>query len=211
MTVAARQHDLTLHIPGPTNTMPLPTNANVQSLDALRDVRLALIAFQEKAEGAMGALRTKIDRTLAWLEQDRPLYWREQERRAYDGVATARVAYDTCRLRTVGGRHPECIEEKVALHRAKERLEYCQKKVDAVRRWNIEAGSQADDYRGRSGPLQRLLDEDVPNVVARLGRMIDAIEAYAEVNTAPTETAAVNLSPTEPAPIQSTRVDSLED
>jgi len=165
--------------------MSIPGNANVQSLDALRDVRLALILFQERAVSAMGSLRTKIDRTRAWIEQDRPLYWRDQERRAYDGVASARVAYETCRLKTVGGRHSECIEEKVALQRAKGRLEYCQQKVDIVRRAAIEVGQQSDDFRGRSGPLQRMLDEDIPNMLAMLSRMIDAIEAYATVGVVP--------------------------
>jgi hypothetical protein len=171
-----------------------PTNANVRSLDALRDVRLALIAFQERAEAALGDLRTKIDRTLAWLEQDRPLYWREQERNAYDRVATGRVAYDTCRLRTVAGRHPECIEEKVALQRAKVRLEYCQHQQEVVRRWNVEAARQADDYRGRTSPLRHRLDEDVPNVLAMLARMIDAIEAYAAVGAIPDEAVSVQLA-----------------
>lgn len=174
--------------------MPAPGHANVQSLDALRDVRLALILFQERAISAMGSLRTKIDRTRAWLEQDRPLYWRDQERNAYDRVATARVAYDTCRLRTVGGRHPECIEEKVALQRAKARLEYCQQKVDIVRRVTVEVGQQSDDYRGRSGLLQRLLDEDIPKVLAMLSRMIDAIDAYAAVGVLPDDSARVQLS-----------------
>ena len=174
--------------------MSLPGNANVQSLDALRDVRLALILFQERAISAMGSLRTKIDRTRAWLEQDRPLYWRDQERRAYDGVASARVAYETCRLKTVGGRHSECIEEKVALQRAKGRLEFCQQKVDIVRRVTVEVGQQSDDYRGRSGPLQRLLDEDIPKVLAMLSRMIDAIEEYAAVGVAPDGSAAIHLS-----------------
>ena len=174
--------------------MTSPGNANVQSLDALRDVRLALILFQERAVSAMGSLRTKIDRTRAWLEQDRPLYWRDQERKAYDGVASARVAYNTCRLRTVGGRHSECIEEKVAMQRAKARLEVCQQKVDIVRRVNVETGQQADDYRGRSGPLQRLLDEDIPNVLARLSRMIDAIEAYAAIGVMPDDSVVVRLS-----------------
>ncbi|MBC8117499.1 MAG: hypothetical protein H7062_24135 [Candidatus Saccharimonas sp.] len=180
--------------------MPAPGHANVQSLDALRDVRLALILFQERATSALGGLRTKIDRTRAWLEQDRPLYWRDQERKAYDGVASARVAYDTCRLRTVGGRHPECIEEKVALQRAKARLEFCQQKVDVVRRVNVDVSQQADDYRGRTGLLQRLLDEDVPNVLAMLSRMIDAIEAYAAIGVLPDDSAAVQLSagPSEP-------------
>ena len=163
--------------------MTLATNANVRSLDALRDVRLALIAFRERASSALGSVRSKIDRTRAWLEQDRPIYWAEQERRAYDGGATARVGYETCKLRTVAGRHPECIEEKIALQKAKARLEYCQQKIVTVRRWVIEAGRQSDDYRGRAGALQRLLEEDIPNVLARVSRMIDALEAYAEVGS----------------------------
>ncbi|MBC8117713.1 MAG: hypothetical protein H7062_25265, partial [Candidatus Saccharimonas sp.] len=98
------------------------------------------------------------------------------------------------RLRTVGGRHPECIEEKVALQRAKARLEFCQQKVDIVRRVNVDVSQQADDYRGRTGLLQRLLDEDVPNVLAMLSRMIDAIEAYAAIGVLPDDSAAVQLS-----------------
>lgn len=170
--------------------MPGPTNANVHSIDALRDVRLALIAFGERAESALGELRSKIDRTLAWLEQDRPLYWREQERRAYDGVASARVAYETCRMKTVGGRHSECIEEKVALQKAKQRLEHCKEKMEVVRRWVVEAGRQVDEYRGRSGPLQRRLDEELPNAIAMIARMIDALEAYADIHPAEPESAS---------------------
>lgn len=166
-----------------------PGNANVQSVDALRDVRLALIAFGERTSSAMGELRSKIDRTMAWLEQDRPLYWREQERRAYDNVATTRIAYETCRLRTVGGRHSECIEEKIAHQRAKARLEYCKQKIEVVRRWNVEAGRQVDEYRGRAAPLQRRVDEELPNVVAMLSRMIVALEAYADIGPATTDPA----------------------
>ena len=170
-----------------------PGNANVHSVDALRDVRLALIAFAERVDSALGELRTKIDRTVAWLEQDRPMYWREAERRAYDGVASARIAYETCRMRTVGGRHSECIEEKVAFQRSKLRLEFCQRKIEVVRRWGAEAGSQVDEYRGRSSPLQRRVDEEVPTVIAMLSRMIDSLEAYADIQTADDQSPAVSL------------------
>ena len=178
---------------GPGGLMAGSGNANVQSLDALRDLRLALIAFGERTGTALGELRSKIDRTMAWLEQDRPLFWREQERRAYDGVASARVGYETCRMRTVGGRHSECIEEKIALQRAKVRLERCQQKMEVVRRWNVEAGRQVDEYRGRSGPLQRFLEDELPNVLAMLSRMIAAIEAYANVQPAASGETVVSL------------------
>ena len=174
-----------------------PGNANVQSLDALRDMRLSLIAFAERAASALGELRSKIDRTMAWLQQDRPMYWREQERRAYDGVASTRIAYETCRMRTVGGRHSECIEEKIAFAKAKVRLEFCKHKIEVVQQWTIKAAGQVDEYRGRSGLLQRRVDEEIPNVVAMLSRMIDALEAYAEIRSADSETTPVSLGSTD--------------
>ena len=161
-----------------------PENANVRSLDALRDLRVTLIGFAERVDLALGDLRSRIERTLSWLEHDCPLYWRDQERRAYDAVASARVAYETCRLRTVGGRHSECIEERQALQRARTRLEFCQNQCERVRRWTIEARRQVDDYRGRSGPLQRRVEDDVPLLVATLSRMIHALEGYAELRPA---------------------------
>lgn len=176
--------------------MPGSGSANVRSLDALRDVRLSLIAFGERTGTALSELRSKIDRTLAWLQQDRPLYWREQERKAYDGVASTRIAYETCRMRTVGGRHSECIEEKIAHQRAKLRLEFCKQKCEVVRRWTAEASQQSDEYRGRSGPLQRCLEEEVPNLIAALGRMIESIEAYADVRS-DNQTEAVSIGASE--------------
>jgi len=173
--------------------MPGPGSANVQSIDAVRDVRLALMSFHERTNSALDELRTKIDRTMAWLEQDRPLYWRDQERRAYDRVATTRIAYETCKMKTVGGRHPECIEEKVAHQRAKERLELCKHKVEVVRRWCVEASRQVDEFRGRCSPLKTALEQDVPNMVAMLGRMINSLEAYAEVQERPSTGATVSL------------------
>ena len=80
-----------------------PMSANVQSVDAIKDVRNALVRFQERATNAMGDLRQKIDRTVAWLELDRPNYWQDQERRAYDLVASTRVALETCKLNSALG------------------------------------------------------------------------------------------------------------
>ncbi|MEI8022187.1 MAG: hypothetical protein WCH39_28515 [Schlesneria sp.] len=159
-----------------------PMSANVQSVDAIKDVRNALIRFQERATNAMGDLRQKIDRTVAWLELDRPNYWQDQERRAYDLVASTRVALETCKLRTVAGRRSDCIEEKKAFERAKMRMEYVREKQQAVRKWMVQSGKEANEYRSRTSNFMRTLENDVPLMIAQLGRMIDAIERYAEPN-----------------------------
>lgn len=158
--------------------------ANVNSVEALQDVRAALVKFQERALTAMGDLRQKIGRTVDWLELDRPAYWRDQEHKAYDLLATTRVAFETCRLRTTGGRRSDCIEEKKAFERAKVRMEYVRQKQEAVRKWMVQAGREANEYRSRTSTFQRALENDIPLMIAQLGRMIDAIEAYSEVGTA---------------------------
>ncbi len=176
--------------------MPGPMSANVQSIDAIKDVRVALIRFQERATTAMSDLRQKVDRTVAWLELDRPNYWQEQERRAYDLVASTRVAYETCKLRTVAGRRSDCIEEKKALERAKMRMEYIREKQQAVRKWMVQAGKEANEYRSRTSNFMRTLENDVPLMIAQLGRMIDAIERYSEPNLVNvTSSSVVSSSP----------------
>ena len=171
-----------------------PTSANVHSVEAIKEVRIALIQFQERATTAMGDLRQKIDRTVAWLELDRPNYWKEQERRAFDLVASTRVALDTCRLRTVAGRRSDCIEEKKAFEKAKMRMEYVREKQQAVRKWMVQAGKEANEYRSRTSTFQRTLENDVPLMIAQLGRMIEAIEGYSDRN-APLVTTAPITTP----------------
>lgn len=171
--------------------------ANVRTVDAIKDVRMALVIFLERATNAMGELRQKVDRTVAWLEQDRPNYWREQERKTYDLVASTRIALETCRLRTVAGHRSECIDEKKAYERAKMRMEFVREKQSLVRKWLVESGREANEYRARTSTFMRMLDHDVPLMIAQLGRMIDAIESYSEVKTGNLESAPATSS-TEP-------------
>ena len=168
--------------------------ANVHTVESLKDVRNALILFQERAQMAMGDVRQKVDRAVSWLELDRPAYWRDQEHRTYDLLASCRIAYETCRLRTVGGRKSDCIEEKKAFERAKLRMDYVREKQQAVKKWMVQAGREANEYRARTGSFQRALENEVPLMIAQLARMIDAIEAYSEVQTSSTSSSPSNVS-----------------
>lgn len=155
--------------------------ANVGSAQALIEFRAALIQFQERAEAALGSLRQESQRTMRWLTQDQPHYWQTQLRRGFDHVAETRVALETCRMRTVAGHRSACIEEQVAHRKAKARLEYVQQQIDVVRRWGVKAGDETNEFLGKLGPLERSLDQELPQMIAALGHMVDAIEAYAMV------------------------------
>jgi hypothetical protein len=160
--------------------------ARVTSFEALVDFRAATATFLERAQAGVGSLRHETQRTLLWLEQEQPRYWAEEVRRSFDRVAAARTAYETCRLRTVAGHRSACIEEQQALRKAKHRLEYCQSQQDVVRQWGQRARDQADEFFGKLGPLERMLDHDLPLLIGELARRIQSLEAYVATHE-PTE------------------------
>ncbi|MDX1970577.1 MAG: hypothetical protein SFV23_25630 [Planctomycetaceae bacterium] len=155
------------------------SGAQVETTAALSDVRSALIVFAERAQAALASLRQETRSTLRWLHDEQPHYWQQELRRAYDRVASTRIEYETCRMRTVAGHRSACIEEKVAFQKAQRRLEYVQQQIEVTRRWGIQAADQANEFFGKIGPLERILDYDLPQMVAVLERMLTAIEAYA--------------------------------
>ena len=158
-------------------------SANVTSLDAMRRIKVALIRFAEDAANALGSLQQEVYRAIDWLEHDRPHYWRAQVRKSYERVAEARVQLERARMRDVAGHRPSCYDEKKALALAKQRLEFTQEKVEAVRRWAVVVREEADEYRGRLGGLERCIETDIPRTLAMLERSIAALEAYTEIRT----------------------------
>jgi len=51
--------------------------------------------------------------------------------------------------------------------------------LEVVRRWSHQAGDQVNEFFGKLNPLERMLEDDVLQMIALLERMILSIEAYA--------------------------------
>lgn len=154
---------------------------NVRSVDAIGDFRAALIVFNERVNDAITALQEQVFYALDWVENDRPRYWRQEVLDALDSVAESRNAMETNRMRKEGfGFRPSLIEEKKALALAKQRLAYCQEKVEIVKQTGIDFRQETDEFVGRLGQLQRLVETDIPKMVGLLERMILALEKYSE-------------------------------
>lgn len=167
------------------------SSARVTNIDAIVAFRAAVVSFLDRGPAALGSLRQETHRTMLWLEQEQPRYWQEQLRRGYDKIASARSNLDACRMKTIAGHRSACIEEQVALRKAKARVDYCLEQVDVTRRWALRR-EQADEFLGKIAPLDRAFQQEVPTMVAVLERMILAIEAYQDVmhvmeSDAPTE------------------------
>lgn len=165
------------------------SQANVRSLDAMRAFRVRLLEFADVAIDVTASLQQQTLSFLDWLEHDRPNFWKQYMLWSFDVIAQARSDLERCKMRTAGDHRPTCYEEKLALEAAKKRLEMAQEKVEAATRWCAFVRHEIDEFDGRRGGLQRYIETDLAKTIAVLERMIVAIEAYAEIESAAEEPA----------------------
>jgi hypothetical protein len=152
--------------------------ANVRSLDAIRQFRPAVIRFEDDVMAALTGLRTELNRTMQWLDHDCPAHWQNQIRLGFDHVNEARTQLSRKQMMTIGGRHPDCIEEKKALVRSKQQLETAQEKLKLCRQWSIKAHRAADEYQSRLGRAEQAILQGIPRMMAILERVVIALEQY---------------------------------
>jgi hypothetical protein len=162
-----------------SNTMS--RTANITSIPAIREFKVALLKFQDEGRSSMEVLQIEIQRVLQWIEQDRPAYWATQTRRAFDLVARTRTELHTCQMRTVAGHRPSCIEEKQAHAAAKRRLQHCQEQIGRVKQWGVKLHQERDEFRGRMSGFNRVIDQRIPEMTALLDRISTTLEEYAEM------------------------------
>jgi hypothetical protein len=160
------------------------SRANVKSIEAIRNFRVALIKFAEKVTDAVESMKDQVFHAVSWVELDQPRHWHQQELTAYDRVSEARIQLEVSKMRKeTADFRPSLIEEKQALQAAKRRLEYCRQKVQLVKAAAFKVRHEADEFQGRLSQVDRLLETDLPNMIAMLERMASSLEAYAEVST----------------------------
>ena len=158
-------------------------SANVTSVDAIRQFAAAVIAFQEEARLCLTMLDSQLRQILFWLERDRPGFWKREIENCIRDISDARVRLHQCRMRRTGDFRPSCIEEVKDLEAAQKAMEFGQKQIPNVKRWNIEAAHEGNEYHGRAAQLVQSLEREIPRLLAILAFTIDRLDAYAAVTT----------------------------
>jgi hypothetical protein len=158
-------------------------SANVSSVDAIRQFAAAVVVFQEEARLCLTSLDSQLRQILFWLERDRPSFWKREIENCIRDIADARVRLHQCRMRRTGDFRPSCIEEVKDLEAAQKAMEFAQKQVPNVKRWNIEASHEGNEYHGRAAQLVQSIEREIPRLLAILAFTIDRLEAYAAVTT----------------------------
>lgn len=168
--------------------------AHVESIDALKAFRAALLKFAETARTALGDCDSELRRVQSWLENEQPTHWQDQVRKRTDAVERAKEAVRMKKLfKNAAGSRPSAVEEEKALALAQRRLEHAQHKLTLTRQHARKLPREIDLYRGGVGRFATDVDCDLPVAAAKLGQMIAALQAYLDLK------APAGLEPAAPA------------
>lgn len=155
-------------------------SANITSIEALRLLKAALVTFEEEVQAALVALEMEARRPVEWIEHDRRQYWPRETRKATDVVSEARLSLQRCELTISGDDSRSCYDEKKALQKAKKRLEKCEEKVRAVRRWGPQIRKEVEEFEVQTAKLKQFMESEFCKAPAALERMAAALDRYVQ-------------------------------
>src|SRR3954471_13406662 len=158
--------------------------AKVESLDALKTFRVALVKFAEAVAVAIGDAESEMQRTLTWLELEQNTYWQSQIRKRQEALAKA---LDALRQKTIfkdaTGRVQSAVDEQKIVNLCRRRLEVANQKLAAVKSYSRRLQKEIETYRGTTQRLSTTIQSDIPVYAAKIDRMASTLHAYVELTT----------------------------
>jgi hypothetical protein len=159
----------------------MSSQAEVHSIEALKDFRVSLALYLDDTLAALGAVEAEVRRTVLWLQQDRPYYWQEQIKRRREEVAAAKAEVFRRKLQKKPDYSPSMSEPMEILRRAEAGLADAEKRLSLVRKWQPLLNQAILEYHGNIQRIKNLAGADLPRALIVLGRIVDALEDYLRV------------------------------
>lgn len=158
-------------------------SANVRSIQAIHDFRIALTNFAEDARNALSSVEMEVRRTRDWLQRDQLAYWQSQVKRCNEQLSMARTELHRRRLSAHNSDAISDTEQKENVRIAQRRLDEAEHKVAHIKRWVPVLEHAISEYHACSQPLGDRLTGSLVNSLALLDRMVATLESY--IATAP--------------------------
>ena len=156
----------------------MPDRAQVQSVDALKDFRARLCIFRDRAKQAVDEVMLQLHGMRSWLQDDQVRSWQREIDRRDQRLADARADLNRVRISDVR-RSGEAETRAVSL--ATRALREAHEKLQQVRRWARGFETKAQPHIAQVRKLADFLDQDVPQAIARLDRLIERLSEYARL------------------------------
>ena len=167
--------------------------ANVRSINAIRDFRAAIIEFAQTSGTALGESQSDVQRTIWWLQQEKLAQWQRELKNRNKKLAEAKSALEQKEIQKVS-----TVLEKRQVTQWQARVAEAEDKIVKVKRWVRELERELIKFKAQSQRLGRTLDGEVPQVIAKIDRMLDSLEAYLHLRPKSEETTSATSSASPP-------------
>ncbi len=156
--------------------------ANVRSLEALRDFRVALIKFIDKAKRAVSTSDSEVMHTQIWLQSQQPTHWVHTIRRAEEKLSQAQSELFRATLSQPD--NPRGPTDQVRLvSKRKAEIVAAKQKLEQTKKWSRTFERSTNEYRGSISPLSSALDGNARKAVVLIERSIATLEKYLATQT----------------------------
>lgn len=153
--------------------------ARVDSIDALKTFRVALIKFAEEANSALAGAEAEMQRIIGWLEREQLSFWQLQIRKRQEALGRAQEALRMKKLfPDASGRTPTPVEEEKAVRRCKAALEEAEQKLANVKKYTRVMQREVMNYKGGVQRFSTWVGSEVPVAIGLLDRMAGKLEEY---------------------------------
>ncbi len=158
-------------------------SANVRSLEALREFRVALIHFIDKAKQAVATSDSEVMRTQLWLQSQQPAHWIQVIRRSEEKLAQAKN--ELYRAKISQPDNPRGPTDQIQLVRkCKEEVAHSRQKLKQTNRWSRTFERSSNEYRSALSPLSSALDGSAQKTVHLIEKSIATLEQSLSTKTA---------------------------
>src|SRR3954470_14180219 len=125
------------------------SEAKVESIDALKLLKAAMIKFGEGATLALSDAESDVTRTMNWLETEQTQFWQMQHRKRLEQVGRWKEAVRMKQIfKDSSGRQQQAIEEEKQLKIAMRQLDEAEYKINAVKKAISRLEREMQLYKG---------------------------------------------------------------
>lgn len=155
-------------------------SAKIDDLDALKNLRIALIKFAEVINVSLAGADSDVLRTLGWLENSQVPFWSTRIRKCEELVSRCKEAVRMKSLyKDATGARQSVVDEMKALKKSEAQLAHAQEKLTATRAYIRKIQHAQNEYRGSVSKAQGWASAYLPEAAIKLGNLISIINEYA--------------------------------
>src|ERR1700676_1784910 len=127
--------------------------ANVRSVDAIKDFKVAMINFGEDARVPLSSAAMGGHQVRNWLQRDQLTYWQSQVKRLQEQLSMARADLFRRQLSQSNSDAVSDTEQKEAVRDVQRKLKEAEDKVVTIKKWIPVLDHAIAEYNSASQPL----------------------------------------------------------